>query len=205
MFAVLHPAVVHFPIALITFAVFAEFVGYFRNSDSARAVAWWSWIGATIGGAITVAAGYSDMWRTALEPESHELVHLHLKVGWVLVVFVVALTLWRWWLRTRPGRNASRAFLTFAVLALALTYFQGWFGGEIAYAYGAGVAAADQGVVPAEAAQRNVTNVANFLRRVPLMAEEEGSADHSHHEAQPAPIGEKTEKIPPHGQPEHHH
>ena len=189
--AVLHPAVVHFPIALITFAVLAELVGYFRNSDLDRGVALWSWIGATIGGAITVAAGYFDMRRTALEPDTHELVHLHLKVGWVVVVSVVALTLWRLWLRRRPGRTAGPAFLTIAVLALALTYFQGWFGGELTYAHGAGVAAAGQGVDPAEVAQRNVTKVADFLRKVPLMSDEEGPAENSHHEAEPAPIGEK--------------
>jgi uncharacterized membrane protein len=204
-FPPLHPAVVHFPIALLTFAVLAEFVGYIRNSDSARSVAWWSWIGATIGGAISVAAGYSDMWRTALGEDSHELVHLHLKVGWVLVVVVVALTLWRLWLRTRPARTVGRTFLTFAVLGLALAYFQGWFGGEMTYAHGAGVAAAGQGVLPAEAAQRNVTNVANFLRKVPFMAEGEEPAEHQHGETQPAPIGEKTEKVPPHGEPGHHH
>ena len=166
----LHPAIVHFPIALITFAVVAEFIGYFRQSAHARTVAWWSLVGALIGGSITVLFGYLDMWRAALMPATHELIHVHLKVGWVIAVLLLLLTIWRWRLRANALANPTTArpigggYLACAALLLFLTLFQGWFGGEIAYAHGAGSAAAGQGMRPLSEAQRPAKAVAGCVR-----------------------------------------
>jgi uncharacterized membrane protein len=54
----IHPALVHFPIVLVTFSIFADLVSYFKDSPSARTVAWWSLIGAVLSAVPTVAAGF---------------------------------------------------------------------------------------------------------------------------------------------------
>ncbi len=187
----LHPAIVHFPIALITLAVIADFIGYFRQSANARTVAWWSLVGALIGGSITVLFGYLDMWRAALTPATHELIHVHLKVGWVIAVLLLLLTIWRWRLRANALANPTTArpigggYLACAALLLFLTLFQGWFGGEIAYAHGAGSAAAGQGVRPLSEAQRPAKAVADALSHLPFMGHDEskaqgGKSSHAH-------------------------
>ncbi len=188
----LHPAIVHFPIALVTLAVIAEFIGYFRASDSARTVAWWSLVTALIGVSITVLFGYLDMWRATLAPATHELIHVHLKIGWVIAVLILLLTVWRWRLRTVALANpatrhpVSAGYLTCAALVLFLTLFQGWFGGEIAYAYGAGSAAAGQGMRPLPEAQRPAEAVADSLGHLPFMGHDEAHEHHdeAHHEHQ---------------------
>jgi uncharacterized membrane protein len=178
----LHPSLVHFPIALITLAVIAECVGYFRNSPTARAVGWWALVGAAVGGVLTVAAGYWDMGRAALTHETHELVHVHLKVGWALFAAIGALTVWRAIIRTKRQDTPGTGYLIAALLVLALTFFQGWFGGELAYAHGAGVAAAGQGMRPAEQAKENARAVATALGKLPMMGqdEEEGAGEDDH-------------------------
>ena len=61
----IHPALVHFPIALITLSVISEFIGYFLEKRSSVDVAWWTVVGAVAGVAVTVPAGYSDTSRSA--------------------------------------------------------------------------------------------------------------------------------------------
>ncbi|CAN5569328.1 DUF2231 domain-containing protein [soil metagenome] len=181
----LHPAVVHFPIALITFAVVAEFIGYFACSAQARTVAWWSLVAALIGVSITVLFGYIDMWRAALAPATHELIHVHLKVGWVIAVLILSLTIWRWRLRAHRTSEAPAVrpvgggYLTCAAIVLCLVLFQGWFGGEIAYAYGAGSAAAGQGVRPVAEAQKPAEAVADSLSHLPFMGHDESHEQHA--------------------------
>jgi uncharacterized membrane protein len=58
-----HPAIIHFPIALVVFSFVADWLGYFRRSDSLRAAAFWSLVAAFLGATVAVATGYSDMWR----------------------------------------------------------------------------------------------------------------------------------------------
>lgn len=179
----LHPSLVHFPIALVTLSVIAEFIGAVRSSATARAVAWWSLLAAFLGGGLTIAAGYWDMSRASLLPETHEFVDQHLRIGWALGVCLLLLTLWRGVLRFRgtkteaPARPVGAGYLTAAALVLLLTFFQAWYGGELAYAHGAGVAAAGQGMVPAEQAKARLAPVHEFLDHVPLLSDEH---EHAH-------------------------
>jgi len=183
MFSALHPALVHFPIALITFSVICELIGRFKQSPFARTVAWWTMVAALIGGAFTVAAGYYDMWHANLQEATHALVHQHLAIGWVLVVSVILLTLWRWRVRLNPMRHVGWGYLTSSLLVLCLTFLQGWYGGEMAYAFGAGVPAAGQGQMPPQEAQANLERVKDTLDQVPGLGAhaEEGHGEHEHH------------------------
>ena len=170
----IHPALVHFPIALITVSVLAEFLGYFWKSEAARTVAWWTLVGAVVGVAATVPAGYADMWRASLTPETHRLVETHMKTGWIVATGFVVLMAWRWFIRSQPERHPGRGYLTAAVVVFALTMFQGWYGGEMAYAHGAGVAAAGQGVRPPERAKATLSAVAETLRKLPFLGSKKG-------------------------------
>ena len=173
----IHPALVHFPIALITLSVIAEFIGYFWKSEAARRVAWWTLVGAVVGVAVTVPAGYSDMWRASLAPETHRLVEMHMKTGWIVATGFVVLIAWRWFIRSQAERQPGGGYLTAATIVFALTMFQGWYGGEMVFAHGAGVAAAGQGVRPPERAKATLPAVAETLRKLPLL----GSKKKGHH------------------------
>lgn len=158
----IHPAIVHFPVALITFAVIADLFGYLRNSAPLRAAGFWSLVAGIIGAALAVAAGYYDMSRAALG-ETHELVDFHMKVGWIMLVLAAGLLLWRWRLYVKPERGVGWAYLVAAFLVLGLTLFQGWYGGEMVYSHGAGVAAAGKGVETAGESQKRLDKLMKML------------------------------------------
>ena len=157
-----HPALVHFPIALVTFSFVADLLGHLRDSASLRAAGFWAMVGAALSSTLTVAAGYVDMNRATLG-EVHDYVDFHMYVGWVMFVAVVLLTLWRWFLYAKTERRAGWSYLVPALLVLALTAFQGWFGGEMVYAKGAGIAETGKGVEPPNASHRRIDWVMNLL------------------------------------------
>jgi uncharacterized membrane protein len=62
--APLHPAFVHFPIALVVFSFIADVLGRIFNKATLKAAGAWCLLGALIFGAITAVTGYIDMTRT---------------------------------------------------------------------------------------------------------------------------------------------
>lgn len=144
----IHPFLVHFPIALFTFAFVTEWLAFERNRDDLRVTAFASLIGALLGMMLAAASGWYDMSRAALG-ETHRYVDFHLALGVTLFAAVGAMTLWRWRAFHRPGRRVGRAYLALGLLVLALTLFQGWYGGVV-FSQGAGVAAAGKGTEPSE-------------------------------------------------------
>ena len=145
----LHPAFVHFPIALVVFSFLTDALGRFSNKTSLRAAAFWSLIGALVFGAITAAAGYYDMIRLrGVLGDTFRYVDFHMDVGFILVGAVVVLTAWRF-IYARRDRSPGFPYLIAALLVMGLVLFQGWYGGEMVYTQGAGVAATGKGTEPA--------------------------------------------------------
>lgn len=159
----IHPALVHLPIAFVVLSVVADLLARVTQRRSLRHVGLWSLLAALVSGGISIAAGYWDMNRAALNPETHAYVDLHLKVGWTLGTALFVLSIWRWRIRQQARRVVTKPYVVAALLLFALTMFQGWFGGEMVYSHGAGVAAAGQGVEPAEQAQQRLARVLDAL------------------------------------------
>ena len=159
----IHPALVHLPIAFVLLSFLADLAFRISRRESLRNVGMWSMAAALGGGALAIAAGYWDMNHAALSGETHGYVDLHLKVGWVLVVCLVALTVWRWRIRQQARETVTGPYLAGSLLVFMLTIFQGWFGSEMVYSQGAGVAAAGQGTEPAEKAQKRLAHVRSLL------------------------------------------
>jgi uncharacterized membrane protein len=163
----IHPALVHLPIAFVLLSVVADFAARASKRESRRAafrsIGFCALVAGFIGGGLTIAAGYLDMNRDALAPATHELVDLHMTIGWVLGVTLAILTGWRWLIWHRGQMTINTSYLVAGVLVLGLTFFQGWYGSEMVYSYGAGVAAAGQGTESAQAAQSRLIAVRDAL------------------------------------------
>lgn len=84
----LHPAFVHFPIALVAFSFVTDLLGRLLNKPSLRSAGFWSLIGALVGGAVTAATGYYDFGRDALG-DAYRYVDFHMDMGWILLGCVV--------------------------------------------------------------------------------------------------------------------
>lgn len=76
----LHPALVHFPIALVGFSFITDLLGLLLKKPSLRAAGFWSLIGALLGGAIAAVTGYYDFSRDALG-ETSRYVDFHMDMG----------------------------------------------------------------------------------------------------------------------------
>ena len=146
----LHPAFVHFPIALVVFSFITDLLNRLFDRPSLRATGSWTLLGALVFGAITATTVYYDMVR--LRPvlgDTFRYVDFHMDVGWVLVGAVVVLTAWRWLIYAPKDRTPGIPYLVAALLVMGLTLFPGWYGGEMVYSQGAGVAATGKGTEPA--------------------------------------------------------
>lgn len=172
----IHPALVHLPIAFVLLSVMADFAGRFTKNASLRAVGFWSLIAALAGGLLTMAAGYLDMSRVSLADQTQELVAVHLKVGWALGLSIFLLTVWRWLLWHQRQVRLGGGYLAASLLVLGLTMFQGWFGGGMVYAYGAGVAPAGQGTEATVQAQKRLAVVGQWFGAAPEAVGGAGSA-----------------------------
>lgn len=140
-----HPALVHYPIALVTLSVLADVIGFTVGSQSLQNAGWWALLGAAIGAALTLIAGLFDMTREKIEPAAHRRVHTHMKVGLTLFAVLAGLTVWRWLIYSSLAYPISWTYLVAACLVLGLTFFQAWLGGELVFADGVGVAPTGQG------------------------------------------------------------
>ena len=154
----LHPAFVHFPIALVVFSFVADLLGRLTKRPSLRAAGFWSLIGALLMGAITAATGYYDFTRAALG-ETARYADFHQDIGFVLVGCVVVLTIWRWLAYARRDVSPGPLYLIAALLVVGITLFQGWYGGEMVYSQGAGVAAAGKGTEPPASGKQRLERV----------------------------------------------
>jgi uncharacterized membrane protein len=158
--APLHPAFVHFPIALVVFSFITDLLGRFFNKPSLRSAGFWSLIGALVFGAITAATGYYDMTRTrGVLGDTLRYVDFHEVIGFILVGAVVILTAWRWFVYARKDRSPGFAYLIAALLVMGLVLFQGWYGGEMVYSQGAGVAATGKGTEPPQNGKQRLDKV----------------------------------------------
>lgn len=166
-FLPVHPALVHLPIAFVLLSVGADLAARLAKTEPRRAafrtVGFWALLAGLIGGALAIAAGYLDMHRAALAPETHEFVDLHMTIGWILGIGLVILSAWRWLIWHRGQMTINTAYLVGAFLILFVTLFQGWYGAQMVYAYGAGVAPTGQGTETAQAAQGALIAVRNIL------------------------------------------
>lgn len=166
-FLPIHPAVVHLPIALVLLSVAADLSARLSKSERRRAafrtVGYWSLMAGLAGAGLAIAAGYLDLHRAALNATTLSFVQLHLTIGWILALCLVVLSAWRWLIWHRGQMTINTAYLAGALLVLGITLFQGWYGGEMVYSFGAGVAPAGQGTETAQAAQGRLDTVRNLL------------------------------------------
>src|SRR5215469_3467854 len=166
-FLPIHPAVVHLPIALVLLSALADLCARLIKSETRRAafraVGFWSLVAGLAGGALAIAAGYADLRRAALKPETISFVELHMTIGWVLAGCLVVLCAWRWLIWHRGQMTINTSYLVGAFLVLGVTLFQGWYGGEMVYSFGAGVAPTGQGTETAQTAQTRLDTVRSIL------------------------------------------
>ncbi len=137
--AVIHPMVVHLPIAYLLTAFLFELIRYFTNNERVKVFAeWMVYLGAASAIA-AVGAGFLAAESLGHDSPGHDLVHIHrdimvsMTVGFVLLALALALIKQ---FRDGPFRKGLVVLLT---LLTGLMAFGADKGGQLVYQHGTGV------------------------------------------------------------------
>ncbi len=138
----LHPALVHFPIALSLVALLLEFVARHPRARGLQGAAGFVMVLAALGAVAAVLSGNAAHDEAVVPPAAAPLVARHEEVGelamWVLLgVAVVRVLLgWRGWFKG----FVPWAYLLVAAAAAGLVGYNGYLGGKMVFDHGLGTA-----------------------------------------------------------------
>ena len=142
---VLHPILVHFPIALLFASVALDWVGYiFRSSGLSRAGFYVLALGAA--GAGLAALSGPDQARGDATVGS--LLTLHESFALITVAVAVGLLLVRYMAADGLGGAWALIYLAATLVLIAVVSLTGYYGGELTYHQGIGVVVAGTPVTP---------------------------------------------------------
>jgi uncharacterized membrane protein len=144
---VLHPSLVHFPLALLPLAAGVDLLAPRRGhraqgADRVGKILWWMTAGS---GLVTGLAGMAASQEVkARDPYVRDMMWLHGAGNVVVVAGALGMALWR------QTHRASAGQALLGLLASGLSLYTAYLGGELVYSHGVGVtpmpASADTGV-----------------------------------------------------------
>jgi uncharacterized membrane protein len=132
----LHPPLVHFPIAFLTAAVAFDLYAWKTKRPDLVRTATNVFVAGTIAMALAAGAGLLAFFTVpAHTPEAHDLMEWHLGVNVAALLLFAGLSIVRW----RSSGVPSTEVRLLGALALVLVLFGAKLGGDIVYEGGAGV------------------------------------------------------------------
>ena len=155
---VVHPAFIHFPIALIVISFLCDVFGYVFRNSSLRSAGWWTLLGAGVFGVLAVGSGLWDMDHVPISDNADRFVSFHMWIGFAVLAAAAVLAVWRGFIYSRR-QMVTFPYLLASLLAMVIILFQGWVGGEMVYSYGVGVAPAGQSLESPAMAQKRLEKV----------------------------------------------
>ncbi len=133
-----HPAVVHFPIALLPVAIAADAAGEGTGNRDLLAVGKLGIVAATVSAAIAGVFGFIAQEEVNAEGEARAILQTHRTLNVLALGAMTALAFARAG-RKRPGLG----YLLGGLATMGLVTYSAYLGGKLVYDHGAGVAKAD--------------------------------------------------------------
>lgn len=142
-----HPALTHFPIALLLVGFLFDVLSAILKKDSLRVSGWWCLL---VGGVSLLAATASGIYaeNTAGHNDaSHIIMDRHKQLAYISTALFGILVVWRGLRKNRLFQSMSQLamYYTIGVLAVGTMVYGAHLGGRLVYEYGVGVAAVSQG------------------------------------------------------------
>ncbi len=126
----IHPLVVHFPIALWLTSTFFDLLLWRREDPGLRRAAGWLVGLGILGAAVSIAFGWLDLLAQEAQGVGSALVlrhRLHSLAAYCATLAYLADYLWRW----RTGNRADTILLALSVLGALLIAITGYLGAEL--------------------------------------------------------------------------
>ncbi len=137
----LHPATVHFPIALLVASFVFDLVGIVAKDESFRRAGLYCLLLAAMGAGAAYWTGVLAEPRAAQIPHIEDALSRHEQAGILTLVFTGGLVIGRLLLEGRPllRRVGNLVYLLAALVAVVNVLRTGYLGAELVQRYGAGV------------------------------------------------------------------
>jgi uncharacterized membrane protein len=135
----LHPAIVHFPIALLSIAAFFAALSLFVKKEFFREVAFWNLLLGVIGAIAAVLTGLIEEQNLAHNEDIHRILIKHKFTGFGILILSFALLTWIWVRKNQFGKKEYMLWVAFLLLSTGMIFYQGFLGGKMVFEQGAGV------------------------------------------------------------------
>ena len=132
----LHPKLVHFPIALMFSAAGMQMLGLVFNKETWRNAAWTMFVMAVIALPITALSGLWEADRLHLR---HPILEEHKQWAFAALWSSLAALPALWFLKSKNNKVFQVLFLAAALAVCVLLFLAGREGGEMVFEYGVGV------------------------------------------------------------------
>jgi uncharacterized membrane protein len=139
MIHLLHPAAVHFPVALLVLGALCETSGLLSARDGLRRFGGLLVIAGTLFLVPTIVTGYLAANSVAPNGAALRVVERHELVGWVAAGWFLACLFWKAWMRGEIAGDQRVPYALALLLGAALVIYGALLGGELVYSLGVGV------------------------------------------------------------------
>ncbi len=129
-----HPALVHFPIALLPLTVAADLAGSITGDDRLSRLGRWGMVASAASAALAGVAGLIAQEEVNVEGPSMDTLITHRNLNLGVLALTTALAV-----RRQSERRAGPAYLAAAAAAVGALLYSGYLGGKVVYEYGVGV------------------------------------------------------------------
>ncbi len=144
-FPELHPAIVHFPIALLLLAGALGAVSLFYKREFYKDLTLKCLIAGVVFTPFAVLTGMVAEQNLQHNEAIHEILIIHKYNGFVILFLFQILLVWFWLRRKLFGNIEYNAWVVGLLVGNLLIFYQGYLGGEMVYTHGAGVKAMEMG------------------------------------------------------------
>jgi uncharacterized membrane protein len=135
----LHPAIVHFPIAIFIVITLLAIISTFAQAIFLKRTIFWLFIIAILSAVVAIITGLSEEETIPHNEAIHEIMEKHETNAFIISGFFVAMFLWFW---TRSRIPVKKEYFVWVILMIVGCFFlayQNYLGGEMVYGHGAGV------------------------------------------------------------------
>lgn len=154
----MHPALVHFPIALLPLAVGADAIGSLSCSQSAFSFGQKAVCVAAVGAVAAAVTGLIAGEEVNVEGPSQDALMTHRNMNFIATVAAVGMALWR-----VKHRKPNAAYLGVGAAGVGILAYTAYLGGKLVYHVGVGVEPA-HGVYRPDAPTLSTGQVGPFIK-----------------------------------------
>jgi uncharacterized membrane protein len=154
----MHPALVHFPIALLPLAVGADAVGSVTGNESAFSFGQKAICVAAAGAAASVVTGLIAGEEVNVEGSSQDMLMTHRNMNFIATVAAIGMAIWR-----IKHRKPNAAYLGVGAAGVGILAYTAYLGGKLVYDVGVGVEPA-HGVYRPDAPTLKSGHIALFIK-----------------------------------------